>query len=78
MAKQSVTYIGTHDDPTTEIEIGGHTFEKGKVVQLDDKDPAFAKIAANPTFEVGSGATAAAREARKEVAAQEEDAEDGA
>lgn len=71
MAKVPVTYVGTHDDLTTEITFGGHVFEKGKVVQFDDQDPAFAKLQNNPTFEVGSDAASAAKDARKEVREQE-------
>lgn len=69
MAKQSVTYIG--DEP--EITVYGETFEKGKVVQFDDKDPNFEKLSNNPTFEVGSDAKSAAADARKELKAEESD-----
>jgi hypothetical protein len=71
MAKIPVTYVGTHDDPTSEITFGNLSFEKGKVQQVDEDAPEMAKLRNNPTFEVGSGATSAAREARAEVKAQQ-------
>ena len=55
MAKHSVTYVGTAGDDTTSIEQFGQTFEKGKAVQIDDKDPNFEKFKNNPTFEVKGG-----------------------
>ena len=67
MAKVNVTYVGTHDDPTTSIQAFGQTFEKGKVVSIDDSDPNFAKLSNNPTFAVEKEAAPAARLSAKEV-----------
>jgi len=53
MAKISLTYIGTPDDETKSVAIGGETFEKGKAVSVDDSNPTFKKLATNPTFKKG-------------------------
>lgn len=72
MAKIPVTYVGTHDDPTTEISFGNLTFEKGKVVEVDSDAPELAKLRNNPTFSVGSDAAKDAKAAKAEVKAQQE------
>lgn len=74
MAKASLTYVGTHDDPTTEITAFGETFEKGKAVQVDKDSEAYRKLSGNPTFVTADdeGGKARIAEAKKEAKAADE------